>query len=440
MNKIWEFFENMNEVVYVADLDTHEIVYANRKIREMYEMQSVKDLEGKKCYEVFQDSHEPCAICNNEKLKKGEFDEWSYFNPILKRTFSVKDTLIEYKGRRLRMEIAFDVTAHEMQKEIVKSYIHNEAVINEALKLALSCSNAVQSVEVLIEYIGKSLECERCYIFELENGLFSNTFEWCNLGTEPQKDNLQNIPEEAARQWMNAFRKNKNIYITNLEETKDEDPVMYELLAPQNIHSLVAIPLYYNGEIVGFFGVDNPPAHAMKNISTALQITTHFIVSLIRRCKLMEKLESLSYYDQLTGLMNRHAMKNYVAELSEDVTLGLVYCDVMGLKRINDEQGHLEGDKLLLRAAKSLREAFSKYVIFRMGGDEFLVICDKISQQELDERVAVLKKSMVENVAVLAVGSVWYEKNPMDFDKVMGEADELMYADKRKYYGIPEQK
>ena len=52
MERIWNFFENMNEYVYVADADTHELVYMNKKMRDTYGIHSKEELAGKKCYEL----------------------------------------------------------------------------------------------------------------------------------------------------------------------------------------------------------------------------------------------------------------------------------------------------------------------------------------------------------------------------------------------------
>lgn len=50
MKKIWEFFENLNEVFYVADVDTHELVYMNKKTMDIYNLHSLDELKGKKCH------------------------------------------------------------------------------------------------------------------------------------------------------------------------------------------------------------------------------------------------------------------------------------------------------------------------------------------------------------------------------------------------------
>jgi diguanylate cyclase (GGDEF)-like protein len=213
---------------------------------------------------------------------------------------------------------------------------------------------------------------------------------------------------------------------------------MYDCLKPQDIVRLATCKLEDNGKVIGFFGVDNPPEKMLENIAIMLQIMGHFITMLIRRRDMYKRLEKLSYYDRLTGLGNRHAMDAYISEIKENESICIVYCDLMGLKRVNDNQGHQAGDELLLGAGRSLKRAFNGSALFRIGGDEFLVIGAKMTEQELLDRIEILKKDMTENSNVMAIGYVWREDSRENVDKLMAQADELMYADKRRLYQTSE--
>jgi diguanylate cyclase (GGDEF)-like protein len=435
MSKIWEFYENMNEIVYVCDVETYELVYMNRKTRELYNVRSVEELKGKKCYELFQMSLAPCGFCNNERLAVGHFEEWEYFNPVLGKPFILKDTLIEEDGRYYRMELAIEQTSQDMQKKSIREYINNESIINEGLRISLSTVMPDESFARLLEYIGKALRCDRIYIFEeKQESYFCNTYEWCAEGVTPEIDNLQHIPREDASVWLEQFQSKKNVIIPNIEDIKTSDPVMYEYLLPQNIHSLVVSPLKFNHKVIGFYGVDNPPEELLNSISTLFLILGSFIVSLIRRRDLFKQLENMSFYDQLTGIGNRHAMEAFVLNMQPENSIGIVYCDVMGLKKINDIEGHQAGDALLIRACGALQRTFPQYSLFRIGGDEFVVLCAGIEEKELEEREVLLKQDMKEHSAMMAVGCVWREKSVEDIDHLLLEADEAMYRDKRQYY------
>jgi diguanylate cyclase (GGDEF)-like protein len=438
MENIWEIYENLNEMVYVTDMSDDRLVYLNKRTRDMFGFtdEKEKDYIGKKCHEVIQGSATPCGYCNKRDLRPGYYDEWHYFNPMLRKDLLIKDTVVEQNGRRYRIGVAIDATAQTKSKENTQSYIAHATMINAGLKLALSSASPEESIRILMEYTGKALECDRFYIFEetAEHRL-SNTYEWCAVGVEPEKEKLQDFPKENAKLWYQRFKEKQNVIVEDVEALKDSDPMMYDILEPQDIQSLIVSPLFNNSEIIGFYGVDNPPAEMMKNISTLFVILGHFLVSLLRRRDLVEKLRNLSFFDQLTGCGNRHAMEDYEENRNPFLPIGVVYCDVMGLKRINDSEGHKAGDRLLVRAADCLKRVFGAQYCYRQGGDEFLVLCDDLSEQQLLEKVQELKKEMKRHRALMAIGAYWRkDMEGITLDEVLTQADAAMYEDKRTYY------
>ena len=435
--KIWEFFENMNECVYASDIDTDELVYMNKKALRMYGIHSLDEIAGKKCYEVLQHCSAPCAVCNNKNLREGEFIEWRHYNILLDKDFAIKDTLVTDGGRRYRVEIAIDADAagHDHECEGASRYENIEAMSNEALRIALQAPTPDMSLQVVLEYIGKALNGARTYIFEQnELGGDDNTYEWTAVGVEPQKDSLQNVPAEVCANWYRNFAENRHIVIADLEDIKENDPLQYETLKRQDIHSLVVVPLYDNKQVIGFYGVDNPPENALRYASNILHILGHFIISCIRRRDLMKELKVMSYNDQLTGLGNRYALNKYMSTVDENRSLGIVYCDVTGLKKVNDTEGHEMGDRLLKNACESLRRVFGDYGLFRIGGDEFLAAANGVTNEELRERVRLLFFDKKEHGVKIVVGEVWTENAPRIGSAPRREAEKLMYQDKADYY------
>ena len=113
----------------------------------------------------------------------------------------------------------------------------------------------------ILKSVGKYTAADRAYIFEWSSEKkesFKNTFEWCAAGIEPQIQNLQEVPVCLMQNWVETFIQKKNIIIYDLEEIAKETPQEYEILKPQNIHSLIAVPIYTNHKFIGFIGLDNP--------------------------------------------------------------------------------------------------------------------------------------------------------------------------------------
>lgn len=171
-----------------------------------------------------------------------------------------------------------------------------ETIINEGLRVALLEETPDQSLDVLLEYLGKALHGERTYIFERnEAGGDDNTYEWVADGVAPEKENLQNVPPEVCATWYSNFSVSSHIIIEDLEDIRQTDPLQYANLKKQSIHSLVVIPLYDNGNIIGFYGVDNPPMKSLEYASNMLHTAAYFIVSSLKRRNLIRELQKRSY-------------------------------------------------------------------------------------------------------------------------------------------------
>jgi len=171
-----------------------------------------------------------------------------------------------------------------------------EAVINEGIRVALMEESSDQSLEVLLEHLGKALKGDRIYIFERNgDGCDDNTYEWVADGVEPEKDNLQNVPPEVCASWYRDFSVGGHIVIGSLEEIRESEPLQYENLKRQGIYSLVVVPLYDGKEVIGFYGVDNPPVKSLEYASNMLQTAAYFIVSSLKRRNLVRELQKRSY-------------------------------------------------------------------------------------------------------------------------------------------------
>ena len=211
------------------------------------------------------------------------------------------------------------IGAHEHGVQSVQNL---EAVINEGLRVALLEDSPDDSLEVLLEHLGKALNGERTYIFEQNRaGCDDNTYEWVADGVEPEKENLQNVPPEVCASWYRRFRVGKHIVIKRLEDIRETDPLQYENLKRQNIHSLVVVPLYDGERIIGFYGVDNPPVKSLEYASNMLQTAAYFIVSSLKRRDLFRELQKRSYLEarrSMEDILEGARTGIWTIELEED--------------------------------------------------------------------------------------------------------------------------
>ncbi len=205
---------------------------------------------------------------------------------------------MDYTGELLRAgEGAPRIEDHEQQSGM-RSVQNLEAIINEGLRVALLEETPDQSLSVLLEHLGKALNGERTYIFEQnESGGDDNTYEWVADGVEPEQEHLQNVPPEVCASWYRNFSVGRHIVIECLEDIRETEPLQYENLKQQGIHSLVVVPLYDGKRIIGFYGVDNPPVKSLEYASNMLQTAAYFIVSSLKRRNLFRELQKRSYLE-----------------------------------------------------------------------------------------------------------------------------------------------
>ncbi|MCR5113773.1 MAG: diguanylate cyclase [Acholeplasmatales bacterium] len=141
---------------------------------------------------------------------------------------------------------------------------------------------------------------------------------------------------------------------------------------------------------------------------------------------------TLSTQDVLTGLLNRRGYDNFLSKVSDNDTLNAVFCDLNGLKNINDTIGHEAGDEFIKDFAKLLNESFGDGNIFRISGDEFVVIYLEMTENVFLDRMNLFKDKLYSNGRVAAFGySCGTGKNAIT---TVNAAEKMMYADKEDYY------
>jgi diguanylate cyclase (GGDEF)-like protein len=174
------------------------------------------------------------------------------------------------------------------------------------------------------------------------------------------------------------------------------------------------------------------------------------ILYAIERHRLQTELLSLALTDFLTGLYNRRGflpLADQQLRLARRMKLGvlLLYIDLDGLKQINDEHGHSEGDQALVDVASLLKRTYRESdVIARLGGDEFVVLAVKtgvtqpiILTNSLLKKLADLNKAGQKPYNLsLSIGVAHYTPGrPSSIEELIAEADEDLYAQKRNKRG-----
>lgn len=390
-------FESAADAIYLVDPEALKIIDCNSSASEMtgYTMRELKTMTVDELYLL-----EERAVVSRIFKKAAESSALSGIADISQLTRSgklvsveINTTTIELSGKKYVMSIVRDITR---RKKAERALIYEKNKLTNILN-GLGDGVYIVNKEYEIEYLNPVIRKEyravtgaRCYkcFYDRESAC-----PWCRM-----------------------------------KEVLGGKTVSWEWFSPisRKTYDRFAAPLV------------NPDGSISK-----LEI----LHDITFRKQIEEGLQTAAVTDELTGLLNRRGFftlfeqHRNLAERNKK-KMSLLYVDVDGLKAINDDLGHKEGDKALVDTAKILRGTFRKSdVIARIGGDEFAVLLTEPSETE-NEGVIIKhlrnqlkahnKKSRGAYELLFSMGIAQYNaEHSCSIDELLSRADNLMYANKK---------
>lgn len=320
------------------------------------------------------------------------------------------------------------------------------AVIKTCLKLR-ETKDFQKAMDAVIADIREQCSAKRCSILltDFEKREYSLLCE--NYDGDPTQLPMTAFLNEEfykiIETWPRLIDKSNCFVITNksdLEEARKIAPEWIDSLKSDGINTLVIYPLRSDNKTIGYIWAGNFDPSKTLMIKETLGITAFILSAEIANEMNVRKMKIMSSTDLLTGVFNRNAMNN---RISEDLNgsnpiprpFGICFIDVNGLKATNDLKGHEAGDNLLKDVAailNGLRMPGSD--IYRVGGDEFMVIVSKTARADFERfSRSLLDNSELPGRAHFAVGSC-HSDDADDVIKSMQRADADMYVVKAEYY------
>lgn len=252
------------------------------------------------------------------------------------------------------------------------------------------------AINNLLEKIGHFTKADRAYIVDEKDGCYYNTYEWCNEGIEPQINQLQNLRAEDMPYWIPKLSSGESIFIEDLENVKETMPVEYEILKPQNIHTLIVFPIILSNTLKGFIGVDNPNIKDAKDVIRLFAALGSYLGTTRENAAVYAKLEYRLNYDSLTKAYNRYGFyKNAQKLIKEhtDTEYCLILSDIKSFKLINEIYGENIADKILIDEVNIIRQKMKgNSVLGRLNGDIIAMVIPKeyLSEKEFSDMIKLL--------------------------------------------------
>ena len=261
----------------------------------------------------------------------------------------------------------------------------------------------------------------------------------------------------ASKSWdeLNISKKGDNFFddsLTNIRrDVYEEDyPVLAAAMQKENFLECLGtngtftlkyrLMLDGRPQFVSLFAVrtDDDPQHVIIAIVNIDTVTRKEIAITEARDSAIDMMN----HDPLTGLLSKHAYDKKVSELEQQILddeaeFSLVVADVNELKVVNDSQGHSAGDKQIMAAGRLISGVFRKCPVYRIGGDEFVLILQGQDHERREEFMAELEEKNRHNrqqgkVTVSAGIAVYDELRDTDYGEVFEKADRAMYREKRR--------
>lgn len=252
-------------------------------------------------------------------------------------------------------------------------------------------------------------DAEYAYYIEKEQDDIETIYEWCAENVEWQRDRLKIMPTEQQPKWLK-------------EEITDTTADSYSVFRQisEDITAVIAVVGVHRGGCT-------------LDLMRAL---LPYIPQTISLHKMQKQQEYLSYHDDLTGLLNRNSLLDYLesVDIAELKSLGALSVDINGLKNFNQEFGREYGDEVVIRVGEVLQEFFHSGDVYRLTGDQYLVLADNVSYEDFTKQIYAAHTKL-DNISLglVSMGYAW-EKIDIDMDKLVNNAEVMMRDEKKKYY------
>ena len=280
--------------------------------------------------------------------------------------------------------------------------------LNRAFDKAFAHTATKETLMDLLACMGEELGCDRIAIFELSaDGICNNTYEWCRSGIAREKELLQGIPVSRLDSWKERLSMDEVLQIEDMESIRFTDPDVYDLFHFQNVHSVIVSKLAFHRKGLGFFVLENPDSGMIEDAGIILPGMRYILSSLVYSDSLVHRLERIGFTDRLTGTGNRVSLQNMLENIGQDSSIGVIYCECIGWTRQIALLDHMKEEHRLLRTGQVLCDIFGEDVVFRVGSEEFLVLCEGEEESGFADMKKRLCSMLTEHDLLCAVSALW---------------------------------
>lgn len=432
--EILKQYDELPEVYYVTDLESLEVIWINKIGQKLFS--NLKP--NHKCYEYFYKLKVPCRHCKRhdflehfEEYYSGirEFSQTRSFNGL---TYRQEKRTIDLNGRKCLLHRIYEVN------DIVNNFKENalgkelfEKLITDIINIDVSTDLRSQ-FELILESTKEIFKADKASIIKPRDEInfepiFVKENNIIDFHYNPIFKNIISSDKAIGDQL-----KKDNYLIVYADEIGDIYPKVKEAMLKDGDENFIMMRWIID-EYEYFLVIEN--SKIIIDDKKIFKLIYNYFFFTIKSLLYNDNLCKLSNIDKLSNLYNRNKFNNDLATsyTSPYDNIILMFLDLDNLKDINDNFGHTLGDKLIAATAKVLRETFVNCDVYRIGGDEFIVIAKGVDYEEFLKLYDKMKKRLDIGKIYHSCG-ISYKKSNGIIAEMLIEAEKEMYIRKRRHH------
>jgi len=256
--KFFEVFDNTQALMAISVLETGVFTDVNKQFlrvlgytREEIVGKSSRDLNL--FHDYAQRVELSSLLANGEKISGENVIIRTKSGELLHCLFSA--AVVRVEPHSFLFTSATDITRQRLAEKRLTRNLRRQTLLADISQLLNSIRDVRRKLDDVLSLMGRHTGVSRVYIFEDDPSgtTCSNTYEWCNEGVTPQKDNLQSLPYDTIPSWKKILSERGRVFSTNIDELP---PDLLKVLKPQGIRSILVLPFYVEERFFGFMGFD----------------------------------------------------------------------------------------------------------------------------------------------------------------------------------------
>ncbi len=425
------FISDQGDIAYLVDPDTFDLICGNKAFYDRLGL-TAEQCVGMKCYEAMQKRSAPCPFCSQANWSTDKFYMWRNLNLALEQEFLIKNKLVMWNGREVMLALAVDISNN---KSIVDSIDNKEMESHNLLSGVQRMAEAKTLSEAMhnaMETIGCFFRADMVRLWRRQDAgsEYACVCRWNRDGSEANTHS--GVKEVNA--WLDGRNLEQPVTLESPEAMLCHSYDMYELMKSEGIKNQRWVGLESTDGEQACIEIDNISSN-FQNVAF-MESFSVFFVNELRKRQLIENALYASRYDDLTNLLSRKSFENAVVDYDHDCVacVGVVMANFDNLKGINSAQGFVTGNYLIGQFADMLRDIFGEGKIFRMNGDEFMVIAEDMGLALLEEKVGQLEEMIrARDAFTVSVGYSW-DNVEKDLSVLIEQATQTMKINKKRHY------